>query len=408
MQRSRTRQELGPFGTHVHVSSGTSNLGSHTHRLTQTDYSMTDVVVKDFRKRLSKGEVINNPCTKLKTSVYRSGGGTYHTVKDSNPAVWGNISGSGSLTAFIRAKVLNAPLLSVNLPVNDAEQAAKASALASIDKAPYAMAEDIATIRETVKFIRRPWASIEDLAVHYFRARKSLRFVQKRGSTLSRTPKALTELWLEYRFAFSPLVQTITNAFVSLSETSSRRYDTVHTAHGTVELEKSNSDTYINGINHFKRGVVTKKTVRAVVQYRVQPPLREWQYKYGLRAKDIPETMWDLFPLSFMYDRILNIGDAVRGLTNFLDPSIVILGGTVSRKTETVQDISYVKQVSPGWTVTISPDTDFFFTEEYVRGVWQPSVLNVVPPVLPGGLVKDLTSIADLAALLAQRLRKGS
>jgi hypothetical protein len=191
----------------------------------------------------------------------------------------------------------------------------------------------------------------------------------------------------------------------SLIDPSGRKYDTVHTAHGFAELEKSGSDHTVLSNFTFHRNTKTKKSVRAVVQYRVQPPLREWQYKYGLRFKDVPELMWDLFPLSFMYDRVLNIGDAVRGLTNFVDPSIKVLGGTVSVTTETAQDISMVKQSASGWTVTISPDTEYLFTESYVRAVWQPSVLNVVPPVLPGGLVKDLTSMADLGALILQRLK---
>jgi hypothetical protein len=405
MNRTRTTQALGPIGTMTHTSNYSPIGGPWSHRLTQVDSTMSDVVTKDFKKRIASGEVINNPCSNSKTSIFRETGGTYNATRISNPALYSRVSGSGCLTAAYRQALSGPAMLTVNLPVNDLAQAAQASALASIDKAPYAIAEDIATIREAYRFAVRPWASIEELALHYARARKSLRFVAKHGSTLRRTPQSLASLWLEYRFAFMPMVRSVVNVFASLADATGRKYDTIHTAHGTSELEKSSSDSTVLSNFTFNRGVKKKQTVRAVVQYRVQPPLREWQYKYGLRFKDVPELMWDLFPLSFMYDRIWNIGDAVRGLTNFSDPSVNILGGTVSVTTETQQDISMVKQTASGWTVIISPDTEYLITESYVRSIWQPSVLNVVPPVLPGGLVKDLTSMADLGALILQRLK---
>lgn len=406
MSRYRSRQVLGPIGTIYRDTNYVGAAGPWTHRMTQIDESMIDHVTKDFKKRLSRGEVINNSCHRQKTSIYRESGGVYYAVRTSNPSLYNKHSGDGCLTAMTRASLGGLPaLLTVSLPTNDIAQSARAAALAAIDKAPYAMAEDIATIRETYKFLRKPWQSIDELATHYWRARQSLRFVAKRGTTLSRTPQAIASLWLEYRFAFMPLVRSVVNVFASL-EARSRNYDTVHTAHGTAEIEKSNSDKTIpsSGLV-FRRSTKVKRSVRAVVQYRVQPPLREWQYKYGLRFKDIPELMWDLFPLSFMYDRVFDVGTAVRGLTNFVDPSISVLGGTVSVKTDTEQNISFVSQTASGWTITVTPDTEYLFTEVYDRELWEPSVLNVIPPVLPGDLVKDLTSMADLGALILQRLK---
>jgi hypothetical protein len=368
--------------------------------------TMTDHVVPDLLDRLRRGEVVNNPCTKVKSVIFRSGGGTYNATLKSNPAKYSIITGDGSLTHYQRSLGFDPGLKSATLSptLGDSQQMARSQALAAVDKAPYAVAEDIATIRETVRFLRKPFSGLDDLSSRFQKAVRGLSKIRKK-SFWTRA-NGVASIWLEYRFGFMPTVRSIDNVLNSLNRPTDKRYNRILTAHGTDERKTAlQYDKAVSAPFTYERTVQLERVCRAVVQYRVSPPLREWQYKYGLRFKDVPELMWDLFPLSFMYDRVLNVGNAIRGLSNFLDPAIVILGGTQSVKTLTSQSIRLVSQSNASWNINITPDTDGYFTEAYDRSVWKPNVLNIVPPVVPGDLVKDLTSIADLSALVYQRLR---
>jgi hypothetical protein len=404
--RTRSLATLGFAGTQTHVKnhSLSSQLAPVTVRLLEQNESMTDVVVPNFRQRIANGEVINNPCTKTKTLRTFSGGGSYYGYYKADPSKYNIVSGPGSQTGFW-LQYWSCPRLTVSLtPVGDDIQQARVKAYASVDKAPYAIAEDLAEIRQTVKFLRHPFASLDGLSKRFKKARNALDKLPKRGFNPLRRTQNLSSLWLEYQFAFKPLSRSIVTIIDSLNRPKPKR-DRIQTAHGQVETMKSNSDNF-GAANHFSRTCEVTRTVRATIQYRVQPPLREWQYKYGLRFKDIPELMWDLFPMSFMYDRIFDVGSAIRGLTNFIDPSISLLGGVVSTSTFTKQTRKVTGQTHPQWTVVISGDVETLETTSYSRVLFNPNdPFFLVPPVLPGGLVKDLSSMADLAALVIQRLR---
>lgn len=403
--RTRSRVSYGALGTHTHVRNHTlsSQLAPVTVRLKQTDENMTDMVTPRFNQRLADGEVLNNPCSRTKTVVNYTGGGSYLGVYKPNSAYRNTVSGSGSITGFWLA-YWPCPILVPSLPaVGDEVRQAQIKALGAIDDAPYAVAEDIATIGQTLRFIRKPGLGLVDLSKRFKRARQGLSTQYKKGKRLRSLEASTASLWLEYRFAFLPLTRSIVTVIDSL-ERPDRRYDRIQTAHGTVEADKTASDTYGSSYK-YSRSTKIERKIRAVVQYRVQPPLQEWRYKYGLRSKDIPELMWDLFPYSFMIDRVVAIGDSIRGLTTFLDPSIKILGATTSSLVKTTAARSVISQTHAQWNVTIVPDTRTDITESYARSLWTPTALNLIPPVLPGGLVSSISNTADLFALILKNVR---
>lgn len=405
MSRVRTQQKLGALGTHTHVRNHTlsSQLAPVTVRLSDEVTTFEDVVTPNFNAKLRAGVVINNPCTRTKTVVHYTGGGSYYGEYKTNPSLTNIVSGSGSITGFWLT-YWPCPLKTASLPaIGDEVRQAQVKALGAIDDAPYAVAEDIATIKQTLRFIRKPGKSLADLSKRFAKMKQGLKTQYKHGARRRSFESELSSAWLEYRFAFMPLTRSIVTVIDSL-ERPKRRYDRIQTAHGTVSSSKEEHDTY--GTTYvYARSVKTERTVRAVVQYRTAPPLEEWRFKYGLRTKDIPELMWDLFPYSFMIDRVVAIGSSIRGLTTFLDPSIKILGATVSTTTLSTATRSVLSQTHAKWNVTIVPDVRSDTTESYVRSLWTPTALDLVPPVLPGGLVSSITNTADLFALILKNVR---
>lgn len=405
MLRTRSRTIYG--GTIVKTP--TSNYQSVPAPLVGREWTLVETMV-DVTGPLSlyllrSGRVVNNPCTWTKVLETYGQGGSQRNTRISDPSKYYNILGTGSLSWYCAARGVSPGYATVPLSVTltDMELVAKSKALASIDKAPYAMAEDIATIRETVRFLRNPFSALDSLSKSFEKERRGLRSVRKK-SRLSRDA-AISSLWLEHRFAFKPLVQTVSRGIDSLAR-SDKRYDRIMTAHGSDSRQNSVHDTTTASSYTWDRSSKRKVVANATIQYRVTPPLSSWRAKYGLRTKDIPELLWDLFPLSFMYDRVFNIGNAIRGMTNILDPSVSILGGSFSTLDELEQRLKFLSFSAGGWKYNWQLDSGISkVTSTYNRVAWTPNALDAIPPVLPMDLVSDLTSIADLCSLVIQRLR---
>jgi hypothetical protein len=409
---SRTRSKIFPsvVGVHKQIRHNTGDPPAGVVVLTKNttllsgNQTIVDTVTPRFRERFKAGEIINNSVLLTKTSVLNTSGGSRRDLTVSN-GNYTDFVGDGNLNDFMIqffAGWAYTPLVS-SLNVSDLTQQAQQRALANLDRAPYSVAEDLATIRETVKFIRRPMGSLLDLAKRWDK-----QVLKRSGRTNSlRRAKLIADAWTEYRFAFKPLMKTVQTVYSSLTDSISVRparlvahgYSEGRYTFGDVQKVTANEITWSRKIDHSAK-------YHAAVIYMHSNPVMDWRDKYGLRVKDIPELWWDLVPLSFVVDRVFDVGTGLRALSAIADPELKILGGSVTSRNEKITSYSYYKEKFPATRiVTIVPDLSTTKTYTYQRTVWQPSVLDVVPPILPGNLVKDLTSIADVAALIVQRLR---
>jgi hypothetical protein len=142
--------------------------------------------------------------------------------------------------------------------------------------------------------------------------------------------------------------------------------------------------------------------IHASILYEVSNPLVDWKFKLGLRFKDLPTTGWELLPLSFMVDRLLDIRSFFAGAINILDPQVTFLAGSYSVKNLDQHTVSLTERQYSGWTHEITkPDFIQFEIFHMERLLWNPQFFDTIPSFTPGGLVKDLTSILDLLAILA-------
>jgi hypothetical protein len=148
--------------------------------------------------------------------------------------------------------------------------------------------------------------------------------------------------------------------------------------------------------------------VHAGIWYEVDNPIVDWRYKYGLRFKDIPETLWAILPLSFMVDRMYNLSQTMRGLSSFLDPNLTILGAWTTTKVDTIETITWIGHVSPIVESVQEAYTDTIVktTESYNRQTWEPVFTDLFPDyVRLEGLIDTSEKFADTAALLWSYLR---
>lgn len=384
---------------------------STTYNSTANEYdSMTDVVVSGYYSKIARGEIINNPMSYVKVSNTTTPGGylkySQHQKQNfSSPIHDYEVIGPGSKTthaAQVYPPSRKLDYLSLPAEEPNLEGDSKAQALGNVDRTPYAFAEDVGEIRETLKFLRSPFSSMRDLSNLF---KKDVARRQAKQKILDRA-KAIADAWTEYQFAFLPLVRSAHDLIESASQkvnNPSRK-----TARGFASQQDSDFNTELrDGYDTWSVTMNYSCDHKAGILYEVSNPLQDWRYKYGLRFKDIPETLWALMPYSFMVDRMSNISQTIRGLTALLDPNVKILTAWHTRKSSQIRTRSWVSYQNPPWVTAYDhvPDVDTLETFEYDRAVWLPTFSDTVQSLDLKGLVDSSTKIADLAALITQRLK---
>lgn len=361
--------------------------------------TMDDEVVPNFKERRNNGEVFFNSCVHVRTSEYCVGSGSeiFTTIYDEQ------IRKEGPSLSSMELQRIPSYVIGYLAPPSDRydhEAASKLRALAAIDSTPYAFLEDVFEIRETIKFIRGPFKTLITLFRRFWDA------VRQKQVSLDLVD-AISNTWLEFRFAITPLVRSCWDAFESLTHTQN---DPVRrTARGWSRDEQSLKDTMLN--TGFTSSATTSQEVQhwATIVYEESNPINGWRDKYGLRFRDIPTSVWAVMPYSFMIDRVVDISAALTGLISYLSPDIKILGACHTRSELLTQTFTYEGYKNPAYIKSYQAqtwDTQVVITDTYTRTPWQPGLADLVPTIELFGLVDSITKIADLAALIYQAARR--
>lgn len=372
--------------------------------------SMDDVVTENYHKLVAQGAIINNSCVYAIEKRQKVGSGSCSVEY---PAAGWTMTGEGDVTQHFAIKPTQwdvyCPLPD---PVGDSQQDAKLHAVANIDSTPYAFGEDTLELRETLRFLRNPLKSVLDLT-------KTLRRSAKKGKTLNGRPVSikdladnLSDIWLQYRFAASPLVRSCIDALEAYQEVPTTLPERL-SARGFSTAESSNykEDVPQGGIYDpyifFTLERSKKYDWHASILYEVSNPIRDWRYRLGFRGKDWPTTIWQIVPYSFMVDRVLDVTSFSKGVINLADPNLKILAASVTHRTDATSKWQLSYALDGGGvsrSVTGEQYVDTLFT--YTRLPWTPSFADTIPRFTPGRLVDDATKITDLCALIYSGLTR--
>jgi hypothetical protein len=383
------------------VDGVTTPFSSHVSLAHAKSESIRDVVTPGFYRRINNGDVINNPCN-INISENISGGGSYNAVGTGPNDGKSYATFGGSITSY---HMSNHSMQHITVITDDdiASRIAltKLRALAAVDSTPFAFGEDMLEIRETLRFLRDPLYTLRNIAE---RMRKFYRSRTRKGIN---SQKAFADMWLEYRFAVSPLVQSAMSIIEAYNDTTSKRPKR-RTARGfsthTDETSDSAIGYYTPSIyDEFSRKGKVTVDIHSGILYEVSNPVNDMNFRLGLRLKDIPETLWNIVPLSFMVDRLVDISSSISGFVNLVDPSVTILAGWTRVKTESEKEIQFNAQTNPNWSVQVSGDVVKEKSFSYDRSPWNPSVADLVPSFTPDNLVSDVTKTLDLLQLMRNR-----
>jgi hypothetical protein len=276
----------------------------------------------------------------------------------------------------------------------------------------FAFGEDMLEVRQTLNFIRKPFGSL-------YRLLKSMRKTIDRKKALSgkRYAQETAAAWAEYRFAASPLVRSADDAIHASADYFHKKY-----APGFVRVAESRESSARSTIDSTTTGkfpysgytgvtwTVDRQSLRTVTNH-VTVGLKAFhtdsgslQSLIGLRGRDIPLTLWQVFPLSFMIDRIYDVSGWLQAASSFFSSNVSFSGGWVSVRSTSAYTRRYsgIRSAFPTFNYARPACSKPWLHEEfsYSRDIWVPTVSEARPPAMAGRLVNSLTHTADLSAIL--------
>jgi len=414
--RTRSRTKDGVTGQtiyylHLNHANWTS---TPPYMLTYEEESITDVVTIDFNQRIADGEVINNPMSYEKVEEEVLPSEVYYSHwENANPDnIVSLVSGSNTAFQLQRCTWTGYKDSTLSEFSFDAPSLAKTKALANVDSTPYEFFEDLMEIRETIHFLMNPLASLSNLARAFRRKHDNALNIK---DAIKRA-EALADLWNNTRFAMMPLVRSIMTTMEYLADKDITRPGR-RNAHGYAFDKKTDTslhEPWTGGVGtqtvyQYTKEDKADRKVHASILYEVTNPLVDVNFALGLRQKDIPVVAWELVPLSFVFDRLWNLKALISSYLNLADPNVSILSGSVTDRVTTDVIVRCVGKYSPYSIITYviqRPDGVRYSKHTHERTVWQPSVVDIVPPITGPNLVGSLTKILDLIALTISRLPK--
>lgn len=392
---------------------------------------MDDIVTDHYRERIAAGEIINNPCNYSRFTHKLSGSVYWLRDDDVNPGYWHLFEGDGLTQLWLAGNEQNlfdAEPAELKLFTEDDSKLleAKAKAINNIDRADYNFGEDVGEIRETFRFIRSPLASMVNVATAFRRdvfRRTAVR--SKKKGYHANTPQGEREralnfsrdiaaAWAEYFWALQPLIRSIEDALTILGDIATgldldKQLPPRISSRGFSEDEVSEqldiqfSVSPLDRICHWQKYIEVEH--HASILYSLTDPVRDWRKLLGLRFKDLPFTIWQVLPLSFMVDRVVDISGVIRGVTNLADPNVTILAASVRTKRTTELRAQFTRCEQANYTTTFTADEVSDTKFAYDRVLWYPNVSDLIPKIEISGLVDDAFKIIDLAAVVLSRLR---
>jgi hypothetical protein len=365
---------------------------------------MTDTVTPSFSKRIREGAIIVNPMSYSRTKRETTGAG-FQSGMNSPPPITVSWTASGCVTASNLAYYNpTLPNLAVSSAVQSAVAEAKLKAIANMDRSAIETGEDLFELHETLLLLKNPLAGIRNNLERIARAHK----VGSKGKTALSLYNLLQDNWLQYRFAFGPLVRSLHSVLSQIVNPSTVVPKLRYVSHGRSSVEKSLTARPIGLSDNatFDYSSKFKGNYHATIVYEKQNPVADFNWRYGLRAKDFPKTFWNIVPLSFMVDRIFDCSSAITSAVNLSDPSLKIRDGSFTSREEFINSTRFVSASNPAWTFSIIGDVITDTTFNMNRSSYQPSFRDAVPTLQLGNLVKDLTSLTDLVTLVTSRVRR--
>jgi hypothetical protein len=274
--------------------------------------------------------------------------------------------------------------------------------LASVGELPETIRWIAAIFRRSISVIRLFNRKISVFQALYRAAKKTSKREYADG---------ISALWLEYRYAFRPLVfemkQAVDAAHKTIKKNSRATGRGFKFVNDVSSSSYETSDQYGRSKALWNRTSRTGTNYRAGVLYRIEDDLRSILASWGI---DQPlETAWELMPFSFIIDWFFNIGDLIAMWTD--NTGLLPLGSWVTEiRTLSYSDIAVTASrgsVPSQYTWVTSPSLAANGSQTSV-GIYKRRIINPPQSYVPSvRLNLDLAKIFDLATIARTLFNSG-
>lgn len=309
--------------------------------------TMTDEVIPGYRRKSAKGQIFNNSMSRVFVSTFATKVADTWVAATSAPnrryRVYGLCTVPSRAAGVYDDQRINHP--SVVADRNRAKGVASTGAFAKVGTPDVDSLVSIGELRETLQFLYSPVKAMVSMVRRNERLLKTLQKDElafaarldahrarlaagKQSKAPKKGPKRsafvnghhvtdIPSFWLAFRYGLMPLIyefQGYWKAFNKAAENIERVTvrDKFSTSNNIVTQKLSGpfgaGDKYVETFD-----LSYKVTARAGVMY--QPRVETTQSQYGLELHRVPSTLWELIPLSFVYDWLGNMSDVLNALT---------------------------------------------------------------------------------------------
>lgn len=258
--------------------------------------------------------------------------------------------------------------------------------------------ESLATLGQTIAMLRSPFKGASDLLSRMIKSRAS-----KLGKTSVSVAKATANTWLEYRYGWKPLILDI-DTIIKTAHKERANCERRLVARAGDKQTHTELVSWTAGPgtgNHTgSRKLVSTLSCNVGVMYDVisRNTREQLEAILGFRPRDLPATLWELTPYSFVVDWFVNVGDWIQAITPV--PGISVRGHWVTQcrlDRTTCSDILIdPSALKTGWHGTLGSDEVIYSTFQRVCN----QQLTFVPTLKAKGL--STLHQADAMALLVK------
>lgn len=219
-------------------------------------------------------------------------------------------------------------------------QIALAKAYAKMNEPNLLSGEFLSDISKTMGMLRRPFQGFQTL-VDKVHKRK----IRNLGRLRREVAKADADAWLEYRYGWKPLMMDTEEIYGMVGQKMAT-YNQHLVARASESYELARAKEFVDATiwdSPFWRisgQALNEHSVRASagVMYDVdcRTTARGMASRLGTRLSDVPATVWEIVPYSFVVDWFVNVGSWIQAVTPV--PGITVRGSwltTVEKLTQT-------------------------------------------------------------------------
>lgn len=240
--------------------------------------------------------------------------------------------------------------------------------------------------------------------------------INRKGKSL---PSMAADRWMEWRYGVQPLVYSIQDTAEALAALMTKVLRTSGTGiDADSQLSSARSSGSFPLANVANRASISEDlTVKAEGKVRARVILEarlSISHVLGLDMLSVPSSMWDLVPLSWMVDWVLDIGDWLRGIVPLPGESLRMR--SLTYKTKTVETRTFRGYATTGsgsgsgctfstiFSGVQAQDRDT--TETKTRLVNDQVAMPILPPYVGfRKAARNLIHVLDTVAVVYQSLR---